>query len=455
MVKRAKALKRREFTKYSTLPLAGMTGLLAGCAGGADSDGDGGADSDGGGADTTDEGDGTAGSTDTPGTSGEPLTIGGLHATSGALSVLGEQQRQGVELAIKQVNENGGVLGHPVEASFADAATDPVVKARRLIEEEADVLEGIILSSTTVQIEQLLREGDFDVVFLNSGSGSDVPMVSPNCTPQYFHTKWDNAQVTQAAKVPAAEHGGEWYFIAHDYNWGHDSTEKMKGAIADELDLESPDDASIGQSFVPLDQTDFRAVISKARNANPDVIGLALVGAGYTACVNQLSELDVEVPIHHDYAENAAIGGAADALDSITLTAGVDYTFTDTSNERGWAFAKAFHDEFGTWPEWTAASAYDGMNLLFKAVEAAGTTDYSAVSSELAGLSFPESIKADFVTMRACDHQAQVPIHVVEARNDDEFDVPAWYVTETLDNSDGQLLQQCGADVGGETRCNF
>lgn len=388
---------------------------------------------------------------------GDQLKIGGLHPVSGPIASLGEPQREAMQLAVDQANEDGGILGEEVETVFEDSTTEPIVKARNLIEEEnVDVIEGVILSSTVVKVQQLIRDSESDVIFLNNGSGSDAILSTPNCTRNYFHTDIDNSQRTQAVRGVAREHGSDWYFVAADYLYGHDSLAKMKGAIADEMDLDSPDDASVGEELVPLDQTDFRTVIREAQQADSDVIGLVLVGAGYTTMINQLGELDVDIPVHHLYPQDVSLRAAPDAIEDITLTSGSHWTWTDKSNERAWEYAQAYRAEYDEYPD-TAIPGYYGTKMFFEAVEAAGTTDSEAVVDAFEGRQFSDTIMGvDYVQMRACDHQVQLPIHVIEARNHDEFG-PSWHSTQLLDNSDGQLMQPCGAahTAFDENRCDY
>lgn len=75
----------------------------------------------------------------------EPLKIGLLLDFSGPLAEYGPELQTGFELAIKHINEAGGVWGMPVESAVGDTALDPttaVEEARRLIEIER--VHGII-----------------------------------------------------------------------------------------------------------------------------------------------------------------------------------------------------------------------------------------------------------------------------------------------------------------------
>ncbi len=60
----------------------------------------------------------------------EPIRLGVLQPLSGGLEVLGQQGVQGVQLAVEEANEAGGVLdGRQIELVIADTRTDPKTRS--------------------------------------------------------------------------------------------------------------------------------------------------------------------------------------------------------------------------------------------------------------------------------------------------------------------------------------
>ena len=104
----------------------------------------------------------------------EPLKIGFLADFSGPLAEFGPAIQTGVELAIKQLNEGGGVLGHPVQLVTGDTALDPTQateEARRLIEVEGvHAIVGPLASSITLAVVEAVA------------ADAGIPVISPSAT---------------------------------------------------------------------------------------------------------------------------------------------------------------------------------------------------------------------------------------------------------------------------------
>src|SRR6202022_4113064 len=67
----------------------------------------------------------------------EPIRIGAVLPFSGGVELYGQQAKLGLDLAVKDINAAGGVLGRPVEVIYADDKTRPasaVAGTRELIE---------------------------------------------------------------------------------------------------------------------------------------------------------------------------------------------------------------------------------------------------------------------------------------------------------------------------------
>jgi len=115
-------------------------------------------------------------------TSAAPLKIGSLLPTTGSLAFLGPPEIAGVNLAIKQINDAGGVLGHPVEVIHRDSG---------------DTKTDIATQSTTA----LLGQGVSAIVgaassgvsktVINQITGAGVIQFSPANTSPDFST-WDD-----------------------------------------------------------------------------------------------------------------------------------------------------------------------------------------------------------------------------------------------------------------------
>src|SRR5215471_18499415 len=101
------------------------------------------------------------------------LKIGGLFAMSGPGSYFGVQDKQGIELAIEQLNKTG-VNGYRFEVQYEDSACSPLPAtqaAKRVLEQyKPDVVLGEECSDATLAIMPLMEQAK--VPLLNAGSSS-------------------------------------------------------------------------------------------------------------------------------------------------------------------------------------------------------------------------------------------------------------------------------------------
>lgn len=129
----------------------------------------------------------------------EPLKIGFLADFSGPLAEFGPSIQTGVELAVMQLNDGGGVLGHPVEIVIGDTGLDPTQateETRRLIEVEGvHAIVGPLASSITLAVVESVA------------ADAGIPVISPSATSPQLTIAEDNdflfrSTVSDAAQGP-------------------------------------------------------------------------------------------------------------------------------------------------------------------------------------------------------------------------------------------------------------
>lgn len=132
-----------------------------------------------------------------PTVAAEPLKIGFLADFSGPLAEFGPAIQTGVELAIKHLNDAGGVLGHPVELVVGDTGLDPTQateEARRLIEVEGvHAIVGPLASSITLAVTESVA------------AQAGVPIISPSATSPQLTIAEDNDYLFRSTTSDAAQ----------------------------------------------------------------------------------------------------------------------------------------------------------------------------------------------------------------------------------------------------------
>lgn len=110
-----------------------------------------------------------------------PIKLGAFVPVTGA-GALGEASLVAVELAVKQINESGGIAGRPIQLTVADYQTDPsigVSEANRLIHQVGiDLAVGPTYSQVTLATLPLLSSKQIPSINV-SGSASITPKVAP------------------------------------------------------------------------------------------------------------------------------------------------------------------------------------------------------------------------------------------------------------------------------------
>src|SRR5713226_2563727 len=136
----------------------------------------------------------------------EKLKIGIIATLSGPPAVLGQQLRNGFNLAVKDLN--GKLGGRDVEVIVADDELKPdlaVTKAKALIErDKVDFVVGPIFSNILAAIMKPATEGGAILISPNAGTSS---FAGKDCNPSFFVTSYQNDQVFAVSGKHAQDTG--------------------------------------------------------------------------------------------------------------------------------------------------------------------------------------------------------------------------------------------------------
>src|SRR3954453_8660605 len=199
----------------------------------------------------------------------DKLKIGILTTLSGPPAALGTQQRNGFQLAVKTL---GGKLGgREVEMLIQDDELKPDVavgKAKALVErDKVDFVVGPIFSNILGAMMKPVVDGGAILISPNAGTSS---FAGKECNPNLFVTSYQNDQVHEVLGKYAQDKGIKKAFImAPNYQAGKDSLagfkHYFKGEVVDEV-------------YVPLNQLDYSAELSKIAAAAPQALFVFLPG---------------------------------------------------------------------------------------------------------------------------------------------------------------------------------
>lgn len=353
-----------------------------------------------------------------PALAAEPIKIGVVTPLSGTYSPIGQQVRWGLELATKEVNASGGIMGRQIQLLFEDEEANPSVavqKAEKLFEsEKVDFLTGTVNSGSTLAVGQTAERAGKLIATTVSFADS---ITGDKCSPNVFRV---NARAGQqsaalAAWVAKQKPKAKVYFLGPDYEMGRSTVATFKKTI------ESLGASSVGEVFAPLGSKDYTQYFGQLRQAKPEVLYTSVAGNDTVRLLTQMQDFGLLKNLLVVGASGTvtsqnigAIGAAADGF-----TTGVGYS-TQIDNAANKKFVADFHAAYKADPDLYGADSYGLINFYKAAVEKAQSTATDKVRAAMGDLKWatPQGDKV----MRAGDHQAIQPMYVVRV-NSGKFNI--------------------------------
>ena len=196
-------------------------------------------------------------------------------------------------LAIKEINEKGGVLGRPIDMVAGDDASDPtqaVTEARRLVErEKVHIMVGPGTTQSALAVMPVYNQSKMASV-VNSASSAFTPQVAPYAFADYFSSEgYAKAMVDYLADVVKAK---KVAIIA-------DTSGQSKGVVADyKKYLALRGIAVSGEADHPFGTNDVIAQVLALRRTNPDAL-IQQTGNGEDAglTLKTMEELGWKLPV--------------------------------------------------------------------------------------------------------------------------------------------------------------
>ena len=317
-----------------------------------------------------------------PATAEEPLRIGLLLNFTDGAEVASAARQQGFELAIRHVNEGGGVLGRPVEWVLADPSFDAdtaVATARRLVEEEG--VHAIVGPSSS---------GNALPIAAQVAGPLGVPVISPSATSPalttaddgdfFFRTALsDVAQGPVLARLARDRGFGNVGVAYRDDPWGRGLAETFAAAWDGEI------------ASAPIDPdaaTHLPALRATAANGAAALVVLTFGREAETVVREALDEGLYDQFLFGDAAKRVAIVEAigGDRLGGMYGTAGV----ANAEGESREAWEAAWRASYGDLPVTPYVRAvYDAAVAIALAAQAAGSLDGAAIRDQLRAVGGP------------------------------------------------------------------
>jgi branched-chain amino acid transport system substrate-binding protein len=369
-------------------------------------------------ADTGDDGDAAA-------PEGDPLKIGMATSLSGAIALFGVANQNGAQLAVDELNNQGGVLGRPVELIVRDDQARPeegVSQVRDLIlTEEVDVVLGPVSSGVALAINEVT--GERGVPFIVHTSNTDALMLEE--FNEYMISVVPNTGMearAQGVDLADSEYT-QWATIAPDYEFGQNQTRTFVETIQENNDQVE----IVQQQFPELGETDFQPFITSILGANPEAVYSPLFASDLVTFTRQAADLGFfDQTYFTALYETDALSELGDEFDLSGIRAYSRCPFTIDTPEMT-DFVERYQEEHGRVPSDWACMAYDAVKLWAQIVEENGSEDPEEFIATVEDFEFT-SLRGE-TYIRGVDHQAAVASYIGELVLDEEL---GFYVYDNL-----------------------
>ncbi len=337
------------------------------------------------------------------------IKIGVVTPLTGTYAGIGQQVKWGLELASKEINASGGIMGRNVELLYEDEEANPSVatqKAEKLFQvSKVDFLTGTVNSGSTLAVGQVAERNNR--LMATTVSFSDA-ITGEKCSPNVFrvNARAGMQSVALAEWLAKEKPGANVFYLGPDYEMGRSTVAAFKEAA------EHKGAKSVGEVFAPLDNKDYSPFFGQIRAARPAVLYTSVAGNDTVRFFTQMAEYGVN--------KNVQIVGASGTVTSQNLSAvgkaaegfvtGVGYS-TEINSPENKKFVNDFKVAWKADPDLYGADSYGLLYFYKAAVEKAKSTDTDKVRTAMRDLEWmtPQGKKK----MRAGDHQAIQDMYAV------------------------------------------
>jgi branched-chain amino acid transport system substrate-binding protein len=240
---------------------------------------------------------------------GEPIKIGTLTSLTGPFTPWGVQVNDGMQLAVDEINDDGGVDGRPLELVVEDDqsnAEEGGSAMERLADEGVVAIGGIISSDVGLATARQAEEFQIPLFLVKAGS----PAILTSASRFTFRTCLPAAPMIAGPIAQYAEQENLTRIgaIVADYAWG----QAVKSAL--ETEFADVDGTELQIEVAPVQEQDFTTYLRSLESFDPDLIVATGHPPGSGPITTQSADLGLDVPVTGAYSVlSAVMSGVADA----------------------------------------------------------------------------------------------------------------------------------------------
>ena len=305
------------------------------------------------------------------------IKIAGIYELSGAGASAGTYFKDGVELAVKEINAAGGILGKKIVSTVADTQTQPGVAkglASKAIDDNVFAVFGPVFSGSIMVSMTETRRAETP-----NWTGGEAAAITAQGNPYIFRTSFG-----QAASFPklARYINGKAKTLAVIYQnndfgkGGRDTLVKL---------LEGGPTKIISEVATDQGQIDFSAAVLKSKQAGADALFVYLTEEESARALREIRKQGYDKPVIGETVliSQKVIELAGDAANGATGHVGLTI---DAPSPEMLAFKGKFYQAYKYIPDHNGIKGYMGVYSMKAAIEKVGKLDRKAVAAAMHGL---------------------------------------------------------------------
>lgn len=353
------------------------------------------------------------------------VKLGLMPPLTGIVGIYGTEIVRAAQIACQEINDNGGVLGRPLEIIVEDDGSLPdtaVVAARKLVEEhKCSAIIGNLLSNSRIAVAYQVAEPE-NIPLLN------FSFYEGSILSQYFFhfAALPNQQIHRMIPYMREKFGPKMFFAGNNYEWPRGSVDA--GKIA----LEEAGGEVVGEEYLPigLSENEINELLEQVEAANPNVFVPYFAGADQALLLTRFTERGMKEKM-------AVVMGHYDEMLASTLSANVREGFyssntyfmtVDTNENHNYlAQLEKLPDVDGIWPKGNGIltnfgeGTYLCVKAFAQAANEAGIMDSDSLINSLKNISVVSP--QGEVQMNSEHHHANVNTYLSLCDENGQFNI--------------------------------
>ncbi|NMA68552.1 MAG: ABC transporter substrate-binding protein [Desulfitobacterium sp.] len=360
----------------------------------------------------------------------DSINVAALFELTGDVAQYGQAGLKGAKLAIKQQNENGGVLdGKTINLIETDNKSDPTesaTQAEKLVDRDVVAVLGPMTTRTIKAVIPTVTSYEIPLI-TPSGTGEDLTVENGKLNEWIFRACFmdlfqgevgarfalDDLKVKNVALLIST---------SGDYSRG-------LGEAFKEVFTAGGGTIVAEENYMDQDK-DFRAVLNRIKGKNPEAIYVPGYYEAVGVIIKQAREAGITVPIFggdgFNGNETTRIAGA----NNMSEVYYSDHVATDDPGLQ--EFIRQYEEEYGEKPTGFAALGYDTAQMLIAGIEKAGSTDTKAIRDALENLQDLQGVTGT-ITVDPTTHNPKKSAVILKYEQGEDDEEGQWVFTSRVD----------------------